>query len=193
MKKKILVICGGLLAVFVIAAGVFNYYVKPRYVTPLVLAVEEFLLEDEDTLDLLIQEYEKSLTEEEKIETTEEEKEQKEDSLISTSDIVGVTEENNDGQSVEPQVDELKKNNKKKVVIGSKSIDELQKEVAPNDLKAAMKIASKIDTGHLTSLAKGGLTKDDKEAAKSHLRSRLTSSEYNQLKVLVGKYAYLLK
>ncbi len=200
MKKKILIICGGFLAVTVVAVGTFNYYIKPKYVTPIILAVEEFLLEDEETLDLLIQEYEKSLTEDEKIvwesETTKEEVVEdgkKEEQIVGTSESIDRTKENNNSPSIEVQADEIKKPNKKKVVIGGKTMEELQEEVAPNDLKAGLKIASKIDTGHLLSLSKGGLTKEDKKQAKAHLQDRLTSSEYQQLKGFVGKYAYLLK
>lgn len=196
MKKKVLIICGGLLAVIIVATATFNLYVKPNYVTPLVLAVEEFLLEDEETLDLLIQEYEKSLTEDEKVEYEIEKiktEEQKSQELISPSELEKEMTENKDDETIEPQPEELKKPKKKKVVAGGKTMEELQAEVAPNDLKAGLKIASKIDTGHLLGLSKGGFTKENKQAASTHLRSRLTANEYSQLKGLVGKYAHLLK
>lgn len=199
MKKKILIICGVLLAMVVTVAGTFKYYVRPKYVTPLVRAVEEFLLEDEEGLDLLIQEYEKSLTEDEKLAYEIEKIKQdqiKAQEIAGTGETVDETNQSSDDQNVENLAKKLKKPDKKtnsKVVAGGKTMEELQQEVAPNDLKAGLNIASKINTGHLLSLSKGGLTPEDKKAAKAHLQDRLTSSEYSQLKGLVGKYAYLLK
>lgn len=198
MKKKTLIICGGLLAVIVVVAGTFKYYVQPKYVAPLVGAIEEFLLEDTEALDLLVQEYEKSLIEdgvqgqdadshkvnEGKVENVGEK--------VNTDGATDAAEKDRDGKVIDPK-QATTTQPADKPVVGGKTIQELQKEVEPGDLKSGLSIASKIDTGHLMSLAKGGITSEDKKAAKSHLESRLTPSEISQLKYFVGKYAHLLK
>ena len=202
MKKKTLIICGGLLAVIVVVAGTFKYYVQPKYVAPLIGAIEEFLLEDTETLDLLLQEYEKSLIEdglqgqdadshkvnEGKVEDVGEK--------VNTDGATDVAEKDKGEQVIDPKqatTTQPAEKSTDKPVVGGKTIQELQKEVEPGDLKSGLSIASKIDTGHLMSLAKGGITAEDKKAAKSHLESRLTPSEISQLKYFVGKYAHLLK
>lgn len=183
-------ICASLLTVVIVATGTFKYYVKPKYVRPLVLAVEELLQEDEGTLDLLIQEYEKSLTEDEKLAYELEIDKMKTEETINTTETI---EENSADDKLEIQQDRPETPSKDKVIIGGNTVEDLQDKVAPNDLKSGLTIASKIDTGHLLGLAKGGFTADNKKEAVSHLQDRLTSSEYSQLKGLVGKYAFLLK
>lgn len=202
MKKKILIICGGLLTVVVVAAGIFQYYVKPKYLAPLVMAVEEFLLEEEETVELLIQEYEKTLLEDEDLK---DQVEQITEEVADLQDISGTDEtidqmEDLDKQTIEAEPEELKESKKeskkklnKKIVAGGKTMEELQAEVAPSDLRAGLNIVSKIDTGYLLGLSKGGLTPEKKSKAYSHLTSRLSSGEYSQLKGLVGKYSYLLR
>ncbi len=195
MKKKILIVCSVLLAIVLVAAGTFEYYMKPKYVTPLVLAVEEFLLEDEETLDLLIQEYENSLIEDDNLANETVNTNEKEQ-IVGTTEVIDKVETDTETENIEAQPEELKKPKKKdkgKIVAGGKTMEELQKEVAPNDLKAGVSIASKIDAGHLLSLSKGGFTPENKKKASQHLHSRLSSGEIAQLKGLVGKYAYLLK
>lgn len=198
MKKIILMVCGGLLIVGVALGGIFQYYIKPKYVAPLVIAVEEFLLEDTETVDLLLQEYEESLIEEVTLgEETEQNKPQEtyntdheiiKDEAAKNDEKVDAQKEN-----VQESAEEKNKKPQKKIVAGGKTMTELQKEIEPSDLKAGLKIASKIDTAHLLNLASGGFTVENKKKAKAHLQSRLTSSEYSQLKGFVGKYAYLLK
>lgn len=77
--------------------------------------------------------------------------------------------------------------------IGGKDIKELEKQVSPKDRKDGLKIASKIDTGYLLGLAKGGVTAEEKKEAKDHLKQRLSSAEYQRLKGLVYKYIHLLQ
>lgn len=184
------------------AAGIFQYYVKPKYLAPLVMAVEEFLLEEEETVELLIQEYEKTLLEDEDLK---DQVEQITEEVADLQDISGTDEtidqmEDLDKQTIEAEPEELKESKKeskkklnKKIVAGGKTMEELQAEVAPSDLRAGLNIVSKIDTGYLLGLSKGGLTPEKKSKAYSHLTSRLSSGEYSQLKGLVGKYSYLLR
>ena len=213
MKKKILIICGGLLSLVLVLGGVFNYYIKPKYVAPLVIAVEEFLLEDEETIELLLQEYGDDFAAEvvlgDEIEQAANEvldpgqidesvkpAKSGESSVEVDQAVESNQKENAVGEELESKQEsglQPAKPTEKKTVVAGKTMAELQKEVEPGDLKAGLRIASKIDTGHLLGLAKGGLTAEKKQEAKAHLTSRLTSSEISQLKGLVGKYANLLK
>lgn len=205
MKKKILIVFSVLLAIVAVGAGTYEFYVKPKYVRPLVVAVEQFLLEDEELVGQLVEEYEKSLLEDGLAEALETEVSKMEtEQITSTTENMAPSKENNDQPSIEPQANEIKdleeqpkketkKKASKKTVIGGKTMDELESEIAPNDLKAGLKIVSKLDTGHLLGLTKGGFTPENKKAAKAYLDSRLTPGEFSQLKGFVGKYAYLLK
>lgn len=84
--------------------------------------------------------------------------------------------------------------NGKKTDTSGKSAMELAKEnVSPKDMAEGMKIASKIDIGYLSGLAKGGITEDEKKEAKEHLKGNLSSEEISELKTLIGKYSYLLE
>lgn len=187
MKKKILIILGTLFTVAIIGVGVFKYYVKPKYVAPLIGAIEEFLLEDEETVELLIKEYQNSL-EENSADNNADNNEDNNESATNNQEQGSNSKDTNDNK--EPSTEQKTKDNS---VVGGKSIQEIQKQVEPGDLKAGLSIASKLDTGHLLGLAKGGLTPEDKKEAKEYLQSTLTSGEYSQLKYFVGKYAHLLK
>lgn len=68
-----------------------------------------------------------------------------------------------------------------------------REEASPADFAAGMNIVSKIDVGYLTGLMKGGLTIEEKRAAKAHLTSRLSGSEISKMFSLYSKYSYLLK
>ncbi len=61
------------------------------------------------------------------------------------------------------------------------------------DRKRVTALIAKLDIGYLSKLASGGMTPEEKEQAKEHIKSRLSASEYAELKTLGGKYMHFLQ
>jgi len=65
-------------------------------------------------------------------------------------------------------------------------------EIDPNDLRTAIRLASKVDVGYLLGFLKGGLTSAEKKEMKAYLMQRMSSSDISKGVRLFSKYSYLL-
>jgi hypothetical protein len=73
------------------------------------------------------------------------------------------------------------------------NIKKFKDEINERDLEDFRGILSKLDQNYLYSLASDGLTTDEMDYLKEHLRDRLTNTEYNRSKELFIEYSFILE
>lgn len=204
-KKKILkrVLITILIIIAVLALSVFcifNFYIKPKYSTQIMEAVNE-LMQDEE----LMKEIDKIAQDEQlqkDIESAAQDEQLNADIAAAAQNATGGTpnagapaqtaqENNADGNTDAPAQSKPAKDPSSG---SNKSLmEKAREEASPSDFAAGMSIAGKIDVGYLSGLMKGGLTPEEKQAAKAHITSRLSGSEISKMFSLYSKYSYLLK
>ena len=205
-KRKILkrVLITILIIIAVLAVGVycvFNFYIKPKYSAQIMDAVNEIMQDEE-----LLAEINSALADEQvQNDINSALSDEKTQSEIATAAAEGVkssgasaeTPDTSAGaanaQSSVNTPENQPQTTKKPSTEGKTPMEIAKENVSPKDFATGMKIAGKIDVGYLSGLSKGGFTPEEKQAAKAHLKSRLSGSEISQLSALISKYSYLLK
>lgn len=203
--KRVLLYC------FIVIGGigisgiaVFQYYVKPKYVKPLVNAAASFFESEEDVGELVAI-LQKELRQSdlsgrgsaEEVQSKAYSGDVKWVEQGAVNQSVSEEEKTSDTKQTNTKQTSDKKTSKQEISssdmkVGGKSVAELEKQVSMKDKTEGIKIAAKINTAYLIGLTKDGISEREKEDAKKHLKQVLTQQEYEKLKELVGKYAYLL-
>lgn len=79
---------------------------------------------------------------------------------------------------------------------GNKWVDdkivENKDQISDTDLQSGLAIGDKIDTDLIMAYLEDGLTDDEKESLKKYLKSVLSDSEYETVKVLIGRYSSMV-
>lgn len=178
-KRKIAIIAvsvilGIIMLLVAAGAGVYQFYVKPKF-------AEIIQTEEGDAFDAnkILEDVETTLEEEDVKTYINDENPEETEELKSTIQDAKVRNEQQKSESTS--------------VGGYKSkYEQAKEEIAPADLKDGMALAAKVDAGYILGLLSGGLTAEEKHELKMYLTARLSPSEISRGIQLFAKYSYLL-
>lgn len=188
-KKRLLICLIVFLVLGVSGVGVYEYYVKPTYIKPLMETAAKFFESDEN-MDAIISILQEELQDGGLA------------GLIAESEGVQGEEKGTMGEQSSPNEktkDAQGRNlptqstDNKEVKNTGMNVNDLEKQISLKDKTEGLMIATKLNMPYLIGITKDGVTDQEKEAVKEHLKQALTSEEYEKMKNLVVKYAHLLK
>lgn len=94
-----------------------------------------------------------------------------------------IAKEINEGKDIE---------NKSDSMFNLGNMGNLGREVEADDRKVGLSLARKVNVGYLLGMLKGGITQEEKQKVKEHLKDKLSEQEYEKAKQLIYKYLRLL-